>query len=415
MAVDFSLLPPEEPLPDKPPSRLLWTVIFFVIAIIGVFLVLLLWPKYEPTQTPWFWTCVTVYPSGLAALVVLRRFSVFEGWRLEAIAWNDAREDHESGVFERASRPLAVLAATCRFACEAEEDDFDKLLDQSVTLAPRTALKPDAPPINARWLERRADDGSEFRSDRQRRYQLLRWAFCTAIRAVAEAVRTLPPELRVKVQLVVPGIESVDEALTIWSREWAKVDLRPTQVGVLVDPPDLMYTDTWLDRVNNNLDGEARLLVCVKLNPVVETLPLDGSSEALAALLIVPWALAQQFRLAPIAMMHRPNGVEDCTIDDALARAFRWGGVGPADIRRSWRGGFEATNRSATTIALVKTGMPAKTLDVDTMIGHAGEIAPWVAIACAATAACRDRAAQLAITTGKSEVCFAIVRNINRD
>ncbi|MGS1000385.1 hypothetical protein ACVCH0_01520 [Burkholderia glumae] len=98
MAVDFARLPPEEPGPDHPPSILIWTIVFFLIAIVGVFAVLLLWPKGESTQTPWFWACVTVYPFGLAAFVVLRRYSVYEGRRLDAIAWNDARKDYVPGV-----------------------------------------------------------------------------------------------------------------------------------------------------------------------------------------------------------------------------------------------------------------------------------------------------------------------------
>jgi len=53
--------------------------------IVGAFVVLFVWPKGEPTQTPWFWTCVTVYPYGVAAFVVLRRYSFYEGRRLDAI------------------------------------------------------------------------------------------------------------------------------------------------------------------------------------------------------------------------------------------------------------------------------------------------------------------------------------------
>ncbi|MCP3720897.1 hypothetical protein [Paraburkholderia sp. CNPSo 3281] len=83
--VDFASLPPEEPVPDNPPSRLRWTIVFFLIVIVGAFVVLFLWPKGEPTQTPWFWTCVTVYPYEVAAFAVLRRYSVYEGRRLDAI------------------------------------------------------------------------------------------------------------------------------------------------------------------------------------------------------------------------------------------------------------------------------------------------------------------------------------------
>jgi hypothetical protein len=75
-------------------------------------------PEGEPTRTPWFLACVTVYPFGIAAFVVLRHYSVYEGRRLDAIAWNEARDDHLAGVFERESRPLAVLAATYRFSSD---------------------------------------------------------------------------------------------------------------------------------------------------------------------------------------------------------------------------------------------------------------------------------------------------------
>ncbi|MGF6639954.1 MULTISPECIES: hypothetical protein [Paraburkholderia] len=40
MPVDFSKLPPKQPVPDNPPSRWLWTVVFFVIVIAGIFAVL---------------------------------------------------------------------------------------------------------------------------------------------------------------------------------------------------------------------------------------------------------------------------------------------------------------------------------------------------------------------------------------
>ncbi|WP_227791527.1 hypothetical protein [Burkholderia sp. BE17] len=138
MAVNFENLPPEEPEPDEPPSRFVWTIVFFVIVLAGVFAVLLLWPKDEPTQSLWFWICVTVYPVGVAAFVVLRRYSVFEGRRLDAIAWNEAREKYVTGVFEQASRPLVLLAAAYRFASDAKEDAFDKLLGGSIKLEPRT-------------------------------------------------------------------------------------------------------------------------------------------------------------------------------------------------------------------------------------------------------------------------------------
>ncbi|MCP3721409.1 hypothetical protein [Paraburkholderia sp. CNPSo 3281] len=414
MAVDFASLPPEEPVPDNPPSRLLWTVIFFLIGIAGVFVVLFIWPKGEPTQTPWFWTCATVYPFGVAAFMVLRRYSVYEGHRLDAIAWNDAREDYVNDVFERASRPLGVLASTVRFASEEKEDDFGKLLDGSVKLEPQIALKPDAPLVNARWFEKpdRNKDGVPFRNDDERRRYVLAWAFSTVTDTVAEAVRSLPPDLRLKVQLMLPGVVDTDEALAIWERRWAWTDLRPVQVRLMPEPSDLMYADAWLDRVNRRLDEEARLLVCVRLNAICQALPLDGSAETIVALLVAPEAVCQKFALAPIAMFHRPNGTDDCAIDDALARTLRWGCSKPADIKRIWQGGLDGAGANAVTKAVVKAGIGAKVADIDYMVGHAGPAAPWFAVACAAKSAVQDGAPQLVATAGKTGVCFSVMRSV---
>ena len=414
MSVDFDKLPPEEPVPDEPPSRLFWTIAFFVIAIAGVFAVLLLWPKGESTQTPWFWTCVTVYPFGLAAFVVLRRYSVYEGRRLDAIEWNKASKDYRSDVFDRASRAFAVLAATYRFSSEAKEDDFGKLLDGSAKLEPQTAPKPDSPLVNARWFEKPDEDvnGIALKKDDERRRHVLEWTFGTITDAVADAVRTLPPELRLKVQLMLPGISDIDEARVIWNRQWAKSDLRPAQAQVLPETPDLMYVDWWLDRVNRRLDEEARLLVGVRLNAIHQALPPDGSAEAVVALLLAPEAACRRFNLVPVAMLHRPNGTLDCPVHDALTRALQWGRVEPAAVKRIWQSGLDTPAASSTNKAVVQAGVGAKMANIDYMVGHAGEVAPWLGVACAAKAAVEDSVPQLVVTMGKAGPCFSVIRNV---
>jgi hypothetical protein len=415
MAVDFTRLPPEEPVPDNPPSRFFWTVVFFLIATVGVFAVLLLWPKGESTETPWFWTCVTVYPFGLAAFVILRRYSVYEGCRLDAIAWNEARKHYVNDVFDGASRPLAVLAATCRFSSEAKDDDLGGLMDGSVKLEPQTPPKPDAPPVHARWFEKPDVDenGIRFKHDDERQRSVLKWAFSMVTDTIAEAVRSLPTELRFKVQLVLPGIANTDEALAIWNRQWAKTDFRPVQARVLAEHPDLMYVDSWLDRVNQRFDEEARLIVFVRLNTILQALPPDGSAETVVATLLVPEAACRSCKLAPLAMLHRPNGTEACPIDDALARALQWGRVEATEIKRIWHGGLDVSEANTATKALVKAGIGAKAANIDYMVGHAGVAAPWFVVACAASAAVQDGAPQLVVTTGMAGPCFSVVRNIN--
>ncbi|WP_321898916.1 hypothetical protein [Paraburkholderia heleia] len=414
MSVDFDRLPPDEPVPDEPPSRLRWTVAFFVIAFLGVFAVLLLWPKGEPTQTPWFWTCVTVYPFGLAAFVVLRRYSVYEGRRLDAIEWNRASKAYRNDVFDRASKALAVLAATYRFSSEEKDDDFSKLMNESVKLEPQIAPKPDSPPVNARWFEKPDSDehGSRFKEDGTRQRYVLTWAFGTVVDAVADAVRLLPAELRLKVELMLPGIADTDDAQAIWNRQWAMSDLRPALARVLPETPDLMYVDAWLDRLNRKLDEEARLLVGVRLNAVHQALPPDGSAEAVVALLLVPEVACRRLNLAPAAMLHRPNGTDDCSVSEALSRALQWGCIEAGEVKRIWQGGLDASAMNAATKAVVQAGIGTKPTNLDYMVGHAGKVAPWLNVVCAAQSAIEENAPQLIVTAGKAGECFSVIRNI---
>lgn len=414
MPVDFDKLPPEEPVPDDPPSRLVWTIVFFVMVFAGVFLVLFLWPKEEPTRAPWFWVCVFVYPLGIASFVVLRRYSVYEGRRLDAIVWNEARKEYVDEVFEQASQPLAILAASYRFASDAKEDAFAKLLDGSVMLEPRVAPKPDARPVNARWFEKpdADEDGVRFDTDDKRRRHVMAWAFGAVIDEVADAVRSMPPDLKLTAQLVVPGTARTEEIAASWHAQWQKVDGRMLKAEVLPDIADLMYVDTWLDRVEQNSDQEARLLVIVQLNAVLQAMPPDGSAESVVAILFVPEAVRRKFNLASVALMHRPNGTSDCSVDAALARAVQWGKVQTSEIKGVWRGGVDGATANATTAALARTSIGTKPADLDYMVGHAGEAAPWLSMAFAAKAAARDGSTQLVVATSQTKACFAVVSNL---
>jgi hypothetical protein len=356
-----------------------------------------------------------VYPLSVAVFVLLRRYSVYEGRRLDAIAWNDAREKYMNGVFEQAARPLAVLAATYRFSSDANEDAFDKLLDGSVRLEPQTAPKSDSPPVNARWFEEpdSDDDHKRFKSDNERQRHVLAWAFGAVLDEIAGVVRSLPLDLKMAVQLVLPGIENTNEALAAWNKQWEKLNLRPLEATVLTTPPDLMSFDTWLDRVDRELDQEVRLFACVRLNPIYEALPPDGSAESAVAILVAPEDVLSKLVLAPLAMLHRPNGTDECPAEIALARALRWGRLEPAEVNRIWQCGLDATTTKAVTAAVVKAGIDAKPANIDYMIGHAGEAVPWLGVTCAAKVASHDGAAQLVVVGSKKGACFAVLRNIN--
>jgi hypothetical protein len=178
--------------------------------------------------------------------------------------------------------------------------------------------------------------------------------------------------------------------------------------------PDLMHVDAWLDRISRRLDEEARLIVCVRLNEIYQALPPDGSAETIVAMLLAPEAVCQHFKLEPLAMLHRPNGAENCTMSDALARALQWGRVDAAEIKRIWRGGLDASTGNDITKALVTAGIGAKVANVDYMVGHAGVAAPWLVAAYAACAAAQDGEPQLVATSNQAGACFTVLRNIKR-
>lgn len=419
MALDFHRLPPEASVPDKRPSPLVWMIVFFVIVLSGVFSVLLFWPADVPTRTPWYWICVAVYPPGVAAFVVLRRFGFFEDRRLDAIAHNDARQQYVTEQFERESRPLAILGAAYRFSSDAAEDGFDRILDGTAKIVSRAIAKPDTPPMKARWFEAPSTDENDapFTTDKQRQQNVLAWAFDALIAQLDATLQRLPEDLPLVIHITLTDVLKTDEtqieaAQNSWREAWAKSGLRPRAIQASRDA-DVMAIDAWLDQVNLDCEHEVRLFVMVRLSPIIGSIPQDGSAEVASALLLAPLTMQQKFRLAPIAWLHRPTGAVGTSyppVNTRLDRALHWGDIQPEGVTRIWQSGLTGGAANAVNAALVQAGITQSPTVLDDLVGHAGEVAPWLGLACASMATAQDRAAQLVVTTNKNEPCFCVVR-----
>ncbi|MBG0881265.1 hypothetical protein H0X90_31145 [Burkholderia sp. 9775_39] len=412
MPVDFRALPPEEPEPHNPPSGLIWIFVFFVIAILCAFVILLLWPQGEATRSILFWMSITLYPTSVAAFFVLRRYSVFESRRLDAIAWNNAREKFVSDVFAEASRPLVLIAATYRFASDPNDDMFEKLWEGSTILEARSAPMPDAPPVRARWFDEPpgADGKRRFETDSERQQCIREWVFRALIADIADSVRSLPSDLELVIQLVLPGAVAEDEALDSWNKQWREAGLSPRTTETLSEAPDLMTFDTWLDQINQHREHKARLLVLLRLNEVIRVLAPNGSAEAGVALLVVPEHVQDRLKIEPVAKLHRPNETEEGAVGVALARALRWGRTDPDDISRIWKYGLELVTDNSVATALVKAGIEAKQMSIDCMVGQSDGVGGWLGVVCAAKAVAQDGAAQLVVAVNSHGPCFAVVR-----
>jgi len=416
MAIDFSLLPPEQEMRDEPPSKLLWSVVFFTLTLLGVFAVLLLWPTSEPSQTLWFWICLTLYPAGFAALAVSRRYSVYEGRRLEAREWNAARERYIQNVFAKAKVPLAVVGSAYRFT------DNDKI-NRAETIAQRALVLKAQPSIaqsgtvTARWLAPAVLDRSRWLRgpDTIRQDQVLGWLFDQLLGDLVETLEGLPNELSLTVRLRVAADAVESDVLSVWQSYWRSRKFRSAKVVVEASNPSLMIVDTWLDMDGGATRKCATLMVTVQLNEILSKNPPDGTAEVGVALLLVPEDVVKRYALKRIALFHRPvQGVVD-KLNDTLTNALRWGNADPTSFGRLWLSGLDEHSVAPLHAALSDTGVtatrgePPSEVDMDRTVGNAGAASGWFSLACAAASAEEVGAPQLLVEQCGTDIVLAVV------
>jgi hypothetical protein len=413
MAVDFSLLPPEEPNPDDPPSRLVWVIVFFVLVLAGVFAVLLLWPKNLPTHTWKFWTCLVLFPVGIPTLVVMRRFSHYEALKMDAELRNEATRGYTEHVFEVASRPLALAASAYRFSSDPTENSVDRIRGGGVTLVTQPPIARDGEPAKARWL---VVPGVELKpggkeDDLNRHMKVTQWLFTELLEDLSSKIHALPARLELDVHLVVSGGLTQLENKALWQECWRMRKLRPARIAeAAVGEADLAVLDAWLDEAVEGGDRRARLIVAIQLHPLLNSSPPTGMAEAGAVALLMPHLLADQYAIPVGAHLHRPVRGPFDQSNGALSHALKWANVLAAKIPGGWQTGLNATQAGALREPSVKLGLTARATDLDQTVGDAFVSAPWLAIACAAASVSSEAASQIIFAGQGQTVDCAVLR-----
>lgn len=413
MALDFELFPPKEEVPDTPPSALVWAIVFFVLVILSVLGVLMLWPKDESTSTLWFWTCVTVFPTGLASFVVLSHFSAYEGRRNGAIEWNKARDNYIETEFARERRPMVALASAFRFSSNEKEDTLDQVLGESLTLTTHPTPAKDPATVTARWFQKPATDarGNPLHDDVSRHERVLTWLFGELLAKTVDAVKTLPRGVRLSVHLAVTGTKDADVIVRLWNATWTQHKLFPLRPTVTSTESGLMLLDEWLNRAAQTQAHEARLMVAVNLSPLLGAAPPDGSAEAGSAVLLMPEAVQRANGLPCQAVVCRPNHVSAAEGREvALARAAQWATVRTSDTTHLWLAGLEAHTAGQAGAPLVTVGAEAGRTDLDHRVGHAGEASPWLALTAACMAVAAEPAVHVIASGSGAAHTYAVVR-----
>ncbi|WP_322029178.1 hypothetical protein [Paraburkholderia sp. J76] len=398
MALDFSNLPPEKPDPE-PPSRFVWTVVFFVLTLIGVFAAFLLWPAGEPTNTPWFWTAITVFPVGFGAFVVNRRYSVYEGRRLDVKEWNKASKEYIEREFDRESIPVLVLGSSIHVTGVDGAADFAKIADGSLTLGAQTSVHEESESVSARWLD--LLEARLAANDAERHAIVLEWLFDQILTDLATPLAALPVELGLRVRLELSGYIGEIDALRLWKDRWQAHKRSAVQLSLAEGTSELMAVDTWLDEQNGLLSTHAVLLVSIALSTMLDANPPHGSTEAGVALLLASAAIAERHKLNPAAAIHRPVRSDQADLDHALTTSLRWGNAGVRQVGSAWMTGFDGESVGPLHASLIHIGEKAPRedalpeFDLDRSAGNAGPSAAWLAVACAAQAAATTARPQL--------------------
>ncbi|WP_433704955.1 hypothetical protein [Paraburkholderia sacchari] len=418
MAVDFSLLPVEIPETDKPPSRLIWIVVFLLLVLAGIFTVLILWPKSLPTRTVDFLGTLILFPVGIPALIVLFRYQYHAARILDTQMSNSATRQYNDRVFAAASVPLAVLGTSHRFSVVQKENSIADIRSGYLRLAVQELFARDSEPAKVRWLEVpgvRLRAGTD-RDDSARQIEVTRWLFREMLLDLSDAINALPGQTNFSVQLVISGMLSDAQNEELWQECWNGFGFCSTYpIEHAAETTSLQLIDAWLDQIAAGRQREANLIVAIQLHPLLGGSPPTGTAEAGVAMLLTPDGLASRHGLLRMANLHRPvRGPFDLS-NDAMMHALKWAGSTVDAISGGWRTGLDMVQAGVLRKSAAQAGLDIQPVDLDPSVGHAGIAAPWLALACAATSVSATAPRQIVFAGHTEGVDCTVLRNASEE
>ncbi len=421
MAVDFSRLPAEVPVPDQGPSPLVWTLVFLVLGLAGGMLALLTWPRNTPTQTPWFWFCVTVMPICLSGALTLRPFSHFRKQQLRAQTHNRLTKVHNDVLFERASVPLAVLASGYRVHAKPDQNTFEAIVKRSASLPTRPTLDGLDSAV-ASYLE--PDAALLTFDDEARQRAVLDWVLQDVAPHVVVALQGLPERVPITVWLDVSGSAlNTDAIRAVWKALPESVcPARLRAAEPVIEPTEgLMLADSMLDRVNAEQRDVVTVLISVTLNRLHAEGPEPDSAEAACFFVLCPSELAQRLKAPVTGWLNRPQSDTPPPPDGPLPWAIRWGCTNVEAVAGAFLQGVEDADVAAMRMALrAEEGEEGEesggTQDwmLDTLLGNTGQTAPWLAAALALDRAVAGAAPYVVGARSAQQMLFAVVSPAER-
>lgn len=374
MPVDLPLIDSGEARPS-PPGAYVWLALFIVFMLVGVVTTLLTWPKGEPTSTPWFWSCLLLFP-GLAWCAAFGARKLYHEREIDRIDAEEemAQEDREEGI-EFGSEPLAVLASAYRCAMGADYVASSMLRGDS-------ELQAQPPRLGGAAIRHTA---LAYLNDAklQARYNTL---FVELMSSLSDVLEALPRDVRFDVCLQLPADGQQEDLLALWKACWQELAFRPAQVSLLSADQGVMVLDQWLDVYGGPELQKITLFVAAQLHEN----PPENSAEAGVALLLCWPLVAVQKKMQTLAMLHRPLETVSTNLNADLPTALLWGQVAPADVKDVWQTGLDRETKavlikaaSGVKLSVANSESLSGFHDVDNALGNAGAAASWLATALA--------------------------------
>jgi len=412
MAVDFSLMPSEAPLPENAPSPFIWSLVFVMLAVAGIAIALWTWPHQASTGNARFWFQVVVLPVCGSGALIVRRFVNFHHRRNRMRAGNLASRAYCELVYEAASEPLAVLGFDFRVDADPTKNSIDAFRKRSAN-PPTRIGRISGETIVASYLEPK--EAALTFDDRERQVGLLNWILGEFIGAVAPVIERVPSDITFDVHLdAVSTVLTRDDVLSIWARLPDTVLPPQLRVEPTIAPGrGLWAIDSMLDRTEPSALTALTLLINCNLSALYAEDPVPGSTESASMLLLCSPLFAKQHGLPTKAFLHRPQSSSKAPDADPVHYGLKWAKATGDAISGLVLGGLDEDASTKIRRALGAEGWRqnsgSSTLQLESLVGHTGPSTPWIATSMALALASSGNALYAVCVPDGEDTLFVVV------
>jgi len=208
-------------------------------------------------------------------------------------------------------------------------------------------------------------------------------------------IAALADDVKLALSLEIDSPLREDRLGEVWQTALAESGIRQTVTPITWR--GLEAIDQWLDQRSG--DQALLLLVSVVIAPGA---PQGTAETAVGLLLGNPGG---QRALLPVANLHRPEQARGASAE-ALIRATQqalvWASLPASGVEHIWRSGIGQKYHAAIATVFSEAGVllsaDRKVHDLDSLLGHPGAAAPWVAVALAAQTVQRGCGPQLILS-----------------